>query len=68
MSTTEINIEKLKAEIDRMSRFEMARAWRFSHVGDPFFIGEIGDYFTERFKKLGGFSPEISKKIGWGKY
>jgi hypothetical protein len=55
----------LKAQIDVMSREEMARRWRFAPVGDPMFQGEVGDYFTERFKKLGGFSPEISKKIGW---
>ena len=56
----------LKAEIDVMSREEMARRWRFAPVGDPMFQGEVGDYFKERFfGELGGFSPEISKKIGW---
>jgi hypothetical protein len=23
------------------------------------------EYFNKRFKELGGFTPEISKKIGW---
>jgi hypothetical protein len=58
-------IEGMKREIDKMSRFEMARKWRFAPVGDPMFQGEVGDYFDKRFKELGGFSPEISKKIGW---
>ena len=56
---------ELKAAIDVMSREEMARLWRFAPVGNPMFQGEIGDYFAERFKKLGGMSPAISKRLGW---
>jgi len=59
--------EKLKSAIDALSREDMARKWRFAPVGDPMLQGEAGDYFSERFKELGGFSPEISKKIGWDK-
>lgn len=56
---------EVKAEIDAMSRLEMASRWRFAPIGDTLFEGESGEYFDKRFKELGGFSPEISKKIGW---
>ena len=64
LSDEEQEAISLKAQIDVMSREEMARRWRFAPVGDPMFQGEVGDYFEKRFKELGGFSPEISKKIG----
>ena len=64
LSDEEQKAISLKAQIDVMSREEMARRWRFAPVGDPMFQGEVGDYFAERFKELGGMSPGISKKIG----
>ena len=57
--------EEMKKKIDSLSRLEMARLWRFAPVGDPLFQGEVGQYFKERFFSLGGFSPAISKEIGW---
>ena len=57
--------KEIKAKIDSMTREEMARAWRFAPLGDPMFLGETGEYFRKRFNELGGFSEEISKKIGW---
>lgn len=54
-----------KARIDSMSRIAMARMWRFAAVGEPLLQGEAGEYFGKRFASLGGFSPEISKEIGW---
>ena len=58
--------EQDKHRIDSMTREQMARIWRFSPVGSwPFNERESGDYFTNRFKKLGGWSPELSKQIGW---
>lgn len=56
---------EIKAEIDAMTREEMCRVWRFAPVGDPRLQSEAGDYFAKRLGDLGGFSPEISKKIGW---
>ena len=57
--------EETKKEIDAMSQEEMARLWRFSPPGNPFFTGgEVGDYFMKSFKEKGFFTPEISKKIG----
>ncbi len=59
------DVETMKKEIDGMSREEMCRKYRFAPIGSPYFQGEIGDYFQARFKELGGFNAEISKKIGW---
>lgn len=56
--------KELKDRIDAMSREEMARLWRFAPAGDPLFQAEVGKYFEQRFKKLGGFSPQISKSLG----
>lgn len=55
-----------KAKIDAMSHEEMCRHWRFAKVGDPLLQGEAGFYFKSRlFDHFGGFTPEISKRIGW---
>lgn len=54
----------MKDRIDSLTREEMARKWRFAPIGDPMFQGDAGKYFGKRFDELGGFSPEISKKIG----
>lgn len=63
---TEDEIQQHKNNIDKMSREEMARMWRFTPSGHIYFqYGPVYDYFEARFKELGGFSPEISKKIGW---
>ena len=63
---TEEEIQKHKDGIDKMSQEEMAHLWRFSQPGHPYFrSGPVFDHFEKRFKKLGGFTPEISKKIDW---
>jgi len=54
-----------KAEIDAMTQFQMAKLWRFAKAGSPYFQGEVGVYFTKVFQEKGGFTPEISKAIGW---
>lgn len=56
---------EMKARIDSMSQEQMAAKWRFAPIGDPMFQGEAGDYFTERFKSIGGMTPAISKRLGW---
>lgn len=58
--------EDQRRQIDGMSRYEMCKLWRFAEVGEPLLQGEAGDHFKERlFGVLGGFSPEISKSLGW---
>lgn len=58
---------ELKAKIDRMPHEEMCRLWRFAPVGHPYLQGVVGDYFSQRLKELGGFTSEISKRIGWAR-
>lgn len=56
-------------EIEAMDRVEMARLLRFAPAGHPAFVTgtpEAGA-FDRRFKDLGGMTPEISKRIGWGR-
>ena len=57
--------DEMKRRIDSLTREEMASRWRFASLGDPMFRDDSGEYFEKRFKELGGFSPDISKKIGW---
>ena len=57
--------DEMKQRIDNLTREEMASRWRFVPAGDPMFRDDAGKYFEQRFKELGGFSPSISKKIGW---
>jgi len=62
----EEEIKNWKSKIDSMTQEDMARAWRFSSTGNPIFISDIlFEYFNAHFKSLGGFTPEISKRIGW---
>ena len=51
-----------------MGQYEMAYLWRKSPSGHPYFdkTKPFFKVFEERFfKKLGGFTPAISKEIGW---
>lgn len=59
-----VSVEIMK-RIDSMSRAEIAYKLRFGKSGDELLKGENYDYMKERFDKLGGWSPELSKEIGW---
>lgn len=66
-------------EVNRASREEICRWWRFlpspgtDHVNENreefnknlIEEVEIQKAISQRFKELGGFKSEISKKIGW---
>lgn len=56
-----------KKPIDAMTREDMCRLWRYAPPGHPYFKRGTPEqeYFEKRFNQLGGFSPEISKRIGW---
>ena len=54
-----------KAKIDNMTQLELCKIWRFAPVGDSLLQGDTGDYFSKALKEKGGFTPEISKQIGW---
>lgn len=58
---------KVKKTIDDMSQLEMARLHRFAPAGEPMFIGAVGTYFGQVFYEKGGFTPAISKELGWDK-
>lgn len=57
--------EDTKRQIDAMSQRELCAMWRFSQAS-PLLQGEAGSYFWQRLKDSGGFTPEISKSLGWG--
>jgi len=66
----EANMDSVKIEIEKinkMSQMEMARLHRFAPSGHPYFDTTLpySEVFEKRFKELGGFTPEISKAIGW---
>ena len=57
---------EIKAEIDSMTQYQLCFHWRFDPVGSDFFKDlETGEYFQHRLKELGGFTPKISKQLGW---
>lgn len=65
-----MNAEELQAEIDEinsLTQFEMARLWRFAPAGHRYFDSTkpLHAHFKARFEKLGGMTPEISKRLGW---
>ncbi len=60
-----MDIEKETEIINGMSREEMCRLWRFAPAGHPYFdkTNPLSEIFKKRFDELGGFSPEISKRL-----
>ena len=64
---TEIEIQQEIRKFNNMTQTEMATIWRFSASGHPYFDSRLPLYevFKERFVKLGGMTPAISKTIGW---
>lgn len=63
---TPAEIADAKKCIDDMSQFEMASLRRFAPVGHPYFDrtnGDLPDYFEQKFKEKGGFTPGISKAL-----
>ena len=65
-SMTGEEIERHKKDINEMSQMDMASLWRFAPSGHPYFDNTLPlhKHFEERFKELGGFTTEISKRIG----
>jgi len=67
-----MNKEQMKQWIDNASYKQLFEKWRFAPVGDPFFQGEIGSYYStkmkQRRKEVGNDTHVvISKSIGWNK-
>ena len=67
-------------EVEKADRVQLARWYRFlqspgtsavteSRAVSEVVLGREGivmDRIAERFKAMGGFTPAISKEIGWG--
>jgi hypothetical protein len=53
--------------INQMSRMSMGKLMRFGLAGHPYFdiSKPYWEVFNKRFKELGGFTPAMSKAIGW---
>lgn len=64
---TETEKQEWRNQIDGMSQMQMARLHRFAPSGHPVFNTTNGlhEYFEARFKKLGGFTPAVSKAGDW---
>ena len=58
--------ERIK-RIENMTHEQMARLWRFASPGHIYFdkTKPFWVIFEKRFKLLGGFTPAISKSIGF---
>ena len=63
----ELVFDPVIEDINKLSQEEMARLIRFAPVGHIYFDTSKPYHavFKKRFKDLGGFTPKISKKIGW---
>lgn len=63
---TKEQIENLTKDIQEMSHHEMCRIWRHGNSDCPYFQPPLYEIYRERlFDHFGGFTPEISKSIGW---
>ena len=52
--------------INNMTHVEICRAWRHYSLGHRYFVVPVlQTAFKKRFNSFGGFTPEISKAIGW---
>lgn len=60
------NVQNNLDHINTLSHIELCRLWRFARAGEPLLQGVCGDRVKERlFTEFGGFTPAISKLIGW---
>ena len=65
-----MNPEEMKKWIDHASYEQLLSRWRNAPVGDPMFVGEVGDHYkkkmAERRSELGDSEHiRASKSIGW---
>jgi hypothetical protein len=51
-------------EVDKADKEELARWYRFLPSGETAAEQKIMKRIAERFGKVGGMTPELSKKIG----
>ena len=53
-------------QVEKASQEDLARWYRFLPTGDSKEEQKIMDRIAEKFKKSGGMTPALSKKIGHG--
>lgn len=68
MDFDEFKEKEIEKEINGLSHFEMCELVRFAPVGHKYFDKSkpYNRFFKKRFVELGGFTPEVSKSLGWG--
>ena len=59
-----MNYPMLK-EVEKGSHVDLCRWYRFLSSPKNSAQWEVMDRICQRFEELGGFTPAISKKIGW---
>ena len=65
--TEEMQRVRYEAEIDAMDHLAVCSFWRFAKSEHPIIqTPELWARFKARFDSFGGFTPEISKRIGLG--
>lgn len=69
---TEEEIQSALQRIETMDHYSMCEMWRFSPTGEEniYFRSDLptGEAFKNRlFHHFGGFTPAISKSLGWGR-
>jgi len=52
--------------VEKADREQLCRWWRFLSSPETDEEVKVMNRIAERFKEVGGFTPEISKRIGWG--
>jgi hypothetical protein len=62
--------DEMKKWIDNATYSQLLSKWRFASSGNPFFQGEIGDYYSkvmrEKKEQVGNDEHvKTSKTIGW---
>lgn len=60
----------MKEWIDNASYEELLGKWRFAPAGDPFFVGEMGEYYARKMDEKRAEVGEkehvrVSKALGW---
>ena len=70
---TQEDIEEIGKKISALSQLELCKLNRFAPVGHEFFRNDLillngdnlGSHFMKTLHAKGGFTPEISKQLGW---
>jgi hypothetical protein len=51
--------------VERAERMQLCRWWRFLRSPESDYEIKVNKRLAERFHEVGGFTPEISKALGW---